>query len=154
MASHFFDSVVLPRVGCVALTSLFGFHGCTRRSAYHCQNVSPAEALPGSHVKGRDLQALFWRVAPSRAREGAWKSCIFLSGILWTRVARQAWESLPREMFSVSAADEAARSSAYNYTPQCYFHCELLLKDTVKGHRRSCWSIWFSPSSFPIVPLL
>lgn len=129
------------------------FIAALRRSAHPSRNVSPAEALPGSPVKSRDLQVFSWRVGASRAGGGAWQS-LFFSGVLWTHVARQVGESLLEGMFSISAAGRSARASAYNYgqsagasaynyTLQCYFYYELLLKDTIRGHNRSHLSVWF-----------
>lgn len=114
----------------------------------------------------KHFQGLTWKAETPRPSPGEWVLaglgrgwgrgvCISLSGVQWTHVAREAPESLPREMFSVLAADEAAGSPAYSSTLQCYFHCELPLKDTVRGHRRrSWWSIWFSPKSLPVGPRL
>uniref|UniRef100_A0A8C0PJP7 BCL2 interacting protein 1 n=1 Tax=Canis lupus familiaris TaxID=9615 RepID=A0A8C0PJP7_CANLF len=103
VASHFFNTVVLPGVGYVALTSLFGFYSCTTRSTHPRQNVSPAEAFPRSHVKSRDPQA-FWRVGASRTRGRAWASVFFpleFCGPMWP--GRLGNHCLGR-CFSVSAA--------------------------------------------------
>lgn len=65
-------------------------------------------------------------------------------------MAWQVWESLLQEMFGESAAGRTARTSVYNYTPQCYFSYEFLLKDV--NHRlqeRLLEAIWFPPIVFP-----
>lgn len=62
VSSHFFDSVVLPRVRRVALTSLLDFCACTRRSA------RPVEVF----LRQKHSRGLMWKAEIPRPFPGDW----------------------------------------------------------------------------------
>lgn len=70
VASHFFDSVVLPRVGCVALTSLFGFV-VVLEDLHSPVKMLPSRSTPRASCEKQNSQAFSWKVGASRVGGGA-----------------------------------------------------------------------------------